>query len=440
MHPVELIIALLAAAVVLGLLSRLVRVPDPILLVLGGLILGLQPGVPQFTLDHNLVFLLFLPPLLYAGAFHTDWNEFRTYIRPIGLLAVGLVLGTSAAVALVANLTFGLPWAYGFLLGAIISPPDAVAAMAITKRLKVPRRLIAILEGESLVNDASALVAYRMALAAIISGQFSVVQASWEFVSVSIGGIAIGLAVGWLATRIHPFLERRKLTDAKLSITITLLTPFAAYFPAEHLHVSGVLAVVAAGLWVGNRCESVFSKELYEEARAVWEWIDFLLNSLIFILIGLQLRYILDELRDDYTMEQLVWYATAVSLTVIAVRLLWVFPAAYLPRILFRRIREREPHPPWQGVLVIGWTGLRGVVSLAAAMAIPPKLPDGSAFPYRGLILFLTFGVIFVTLVGQGLSLPWLIRLFRVEQMKIDVEPTETETAEVSDDEPRLGR
>jgi Na+/H+ antiporter len=440
LHPVELIICLLAAAVVLGILSRLVRVPDPILLVLGGLLLGLQPGVPQFTLDHNLVFLLFLPPLLYAGAFHTDWNEFRTYIRPISMLAIGLVLGTSAAVALVANRMFGLPLAYGFLLGAIISPPDAVAAMAITKRLKVPRRLTAILEGESLVNDASALVAYRMALAAIASGYFSIVQASWKFVSVSIGGIAIGLFVGWLATRIHPYLERKKLTDAKLSITITLLTPFAAYLPAEHLHVSGVLAVVTAGLWVGNRCEMVFSKKLYEEAKSVWEWIDFLLNSLIFILIGLQLRYILDELRDDYTMEQLVWYGMAISLTVILVRLIWVFPAAYVPRMLSKRIREREPYPPWQGVLVIGWTGLRGVVSLAAAMAIPPKLPDGSTFPHRGLILFLTFWVIFVTLVGQGLSLPWLIRLFRVEQMKIDVEPNERELVEESDDEPRLGR
>ncbi|HEY2786883.1 MAG TPA: Na+/H+ antiporter [Fimbriiglobus sp.] len=416
-HTDEIVIGLLAAAVVLGILARWAKIPDPILLTCGGLVLSLQPWAPDVALESNVVFFLFLPPLLYAGAFRTPWRDFLLYMRPISLLAVGCVFATTAAVATVAHYYIGLPWAVGAALGAIVSPPDAVAAMAITKRLKVPRRVTSILEGESLVNDAAALVTLRMAVAAVTAGTFSLVDAAGQFALISLGGIVLGLAVGWTATKLHPMLDRAGLVDAKLSITITLLTPYAAYIPAEHLHVSGILAVVAAGLWVGTRCESVFSQELYEEAHSVWEWLEFFLNGMIFILMGFQLPRVLNVLGDRYAMDELVWYAVAVSLTAILLRLVWVFPAAYLPRLLSRRIRTHEPAPPWQGIVVVGWTGLRGVVSLAASLALPAD------FPNRNLIVFLTFWVIFATLVGQGLTLPVLIRVLGVGRMPIPEAP-----------------
>jgi CPA1 family monovalent cation:H+ antiporter len=329
-------------------------------------------------------------------------------------------------VAVTAHYLIGLPWAVGCALGAIVSPPDAVAAMAITRRLKVPRRITAILEGESLVNDAAALVTLRAAVAAVAAGTFSFVEAAGQFVLVSLGGIAIGIVVGWAATKLQPWLDRTGLADAKLSITITLLTPYAAYIPAEHLHVSGVLATVAAGLWVGTRCETIFSHELYEEARSVWNWLEFFLNSLIFILIGFQLPVILSQL-GDYSLGELVVYAVAVSLTAILLRMAWVFPAAHVPRLLSRHIREREPRPPWQGIVVVGWTGLRGVVSLAAALSLPKN------FPNRELILFLTFWVIFATLVGQGLTLPVLIRVLGAGRLpNLDIPENEDQTTEAA--------
>jgi CPA1 family monovalent cation:H+ antiporter len=412
-HTVEIILGLLAAATALGVLARWAKLPDPILLTCGGLVLSLQPWAPDASLDPNVVFFLFLPPLLYAGAFATDWRDFLLYMRPITGLAVGCVLATTFAVAAVGYYLIGLPWAVGCALGAIVSPPDAVAAMAITKRLKVPRRVSAILEGESLVNDAAALVTLRMAVAAVAAGTFSFGDAVGQFALVSTGGILIGLAVGWAATKLQPWLDRTGLADAKLSITITLLTPYAAFLPAEHLHVSGVLATVAAGLYVGTRCEEVFPEELYDEGKAVWQWIEFLMNSLIFILMGFQLPRVLEQLDTRYTMEQLVGYAVAVSLAAILLRLVWVFPAAYIPRILSRRIRTRETRPSWQAVVVVGWTGLRGVVSLAAALALPAD------FPNRNLIVFLTFWVIVATLVGQGLTLPLLIRVLGVGRQPV---------------------
>jgi Na+/H+ antiporter len=415
LHPVELVLALLAVAVVLGVAARRIGVPYPILLVAGGLLLGLQPWLPHVQLDPQLVFLLFLPPLLYAAAFQTEWADFRKYLRPILLLAVGLVLFTTAVVAVVTHHLIGLPWASAFVLGAIVSPPDAVAAVAVTRRLKVPPMIVTLLEGESLVNDASALVVLRVAVAAVGAGAFSVPDAAVQFGVVAVGGIALGLAGGWLAIRLHNWLDRRDLADAKLTITITLLTPFAVYLPAEHLHVSGVLAVVTAGLWVGTRCEEVFSEELYQEARAVWEWIEFLLNSLIFILIGFALGPMLDGLDATYDPRDLLVYAAAVSAAVILARLVWMYPGAYVPRWIERTVFGiPTPYPPPRGVFVVGWTGMRGVVSLAAALALPLATPDGKPFPGRDLIQFLTFWVIFATLVGQGLTLPWVIRILGV--------------------------
>lgn len=376
------------------------------MLVIGGLILSLQPWAPRMPpLDPDLVLLFFLPPLLYAGAFNTHWYSFRTNLRAISLMAVGLVLFTAGVVAVVAHEWIGLPWAVGFVLGAIVSPPDAVAALAITKQVKVPEIVTTILEGESLLNDASALVATRTGIAVVVGGTFSLLEASTNFVLVSLGGIAIGWIGAILVTQLHRWLNSTNLADAKLTITITLLTPFAIYLPAEHVHASGVLAVVTAGLWVGQRCDRLFSDAVYQEARAVWEMVEFLLNGVIFILIGFQLPGILNSLDNSYSIGELALYSLGISATVIVARFVWVFPGTYCPRWIDRKLFGKESrNPPWQNVFVVSWTGMRGVVSLAAAMALPMK------FPHRDLVQFLTFWVIFSTLVGQGLTLPFLIR------------------------------
>lgn len=433
----ETFVILMVVVTAVGVLARWLKLPYPILLVVGGLVLSFQPWLPKELIDHyqlppDLALLAFLPPLLYAAAFNTEWRSFRTQLRAISLLAVGLVLFTAVGVAAVCHFVFGLPWVIGFVLGAIISPPDAVAATAITSRIKVPRLIVTILEGESLVNDATALVAYRLAVAAVGTGVFVWWDCTLEFVKVSVGGLAIGIAGAVAIIWLHRFLNRRNLADAKLNIVITLLTPYAVYLPSEHLHVSGVLAVVAAGLWVGSRCEQVMTHDVYIEAKAVWEMVEFVLNGVIFILIGFQLPLILDGLSTNgsgYTMESLIWMAVIVTGVVIVARLLWVFPGAYLPRWFDRTFgKSIEPYPPWQAVAVVGWTGMRGVVSLAVALALPVKLEDGTPFPHRDLILFLTFWAIFGTLVGQGLTLPLLIRWLGVDKMA-EAEPADEEPA-----------
>ena len=407
---IEVILGLLAAVAGLALLGRRLPVPLPILLVIGGLMLGLIPGLPRVALDPDLVFVFFLPPLLYPAALFTSWRDFRANLRPILLLAVGLVLFTTASVGFLAHYFIqDLPLTAGFVLGAIVSPPDAIAATAIAERLRVPRRIVTILEGESLVNDATALVAYRFALAALVTGSFSLGNATGHFFVVGLGGILIGLIVGWLAAVIQ-----KPIDDPPIEITLSLLTPFAAYLPAEQLGVSGVLAVVTAGLYHGWRIPEITTSRTRLQAGPVWEMIEFLLNGFIFILIGLQLPEVLRHLAGR-SISQLVWYAALISLAVILIRILWVFPASYLPRLLFKRIRQRDPYPAWQHVAVVAWTGMRGVVSLAAALALPLTLGNGSSFPGRDLILFLTFIVILATLVVQGLSLPPIIRWLGIE-------------------------
>jgi Na+/H+ antiporter len=413
---IEVVLLLLAAAVALGLLANWCRVPYPILLVIGGLLLSLQPGAPQFDLDPNLVFLLFLPPLLYAAAFGTHWRAFRAQLRAISLLAVGLVLFTMTVVAVVAHEFVGMHWASAFVLGAVVSPPDAVAAVAITRRMKVSRIVTTVLEGESLVNDATALVAFRIAVGFGVAGVFSLVEARTQFVIVSVGGIAVGFAGALVALWVYRFMQRSHLADTKLFIAATLLTPFAVYLPAEHLHVSGVLATVTCGLWVGTRCERVFPREVYREAKSVWEMMEFLLNSLIFILIGFHLPVVLNQLDDRHSPLDLLWYAVAISAAVIVARLVWMFPGAYVPRWIDAQFGRPVRYPPWQNVIVVGWTGMRGVVSLATALAVPLTTATGSPFPDRPMILFLTFWVIFATLVGQGLTLPLVMRLLRVDR------------------------
>ena len=413
MQPVEAVGEVLALLLVVALLTvaaRRIGVPYPILMTLGGLVLGLIPGIPRAELPPDLVFLLFLPPLLFSAAYFTSPRELARYARPIGLLAVGLVLTTTVIVAVIVHtLAPGIPWAVAFLLGAMVSPPDAVAATSIAQRLGLPRRVVIILEGESLVNDATALVAYRLALVAAVSGTFSIGEAAGSFVMVSVGGVAIGLVAGWATTYV---LER--LEDPPVEVLLSLLAPFGAWLPAEALGVSGVLSVVPAGLVLGRRAPRIFNSDTRVLGSGVWQMVVFTLTGLVFILIGLQLPTILDTLRASRSFGELASWAVVVSVTVILVRLVWVFPGTYLPLLLSAKLREREQMPLPRNVLIVGWAGMRGVVSLAAALALPLTVESGAPFPERDLVIFLTFSVILATLVGQGLTLPFLIRWLHV--------------------------
>ena len=428
MQQIEIILGLLLAVAALATLATRLKIPYPILLVIGGSALGFIPGLPQVALDPELVFLLFLPPLLYVSALFTSWRDFRANIRAISLLAVGLVLMTTFVVGAVVHSVAGIPWAAAFVLGAIVSPTDAIAATAVAQRLGVPRRIVTILEGESLVNDATGIVAYRVAVAAVVTGAFSIWEAGLQFVVGAAGGIAAGFAVGWLVV----WARRHLSEDPSVQNIVSLLTPFVAYLAAEELphslwemlhelfgvpgdlYFSGVLAVVTTGLYLGRKGPYIISSGTRLQGYATWELITFLLNGLIFILIGLQLRSVVGGL-DEYTAGEIISYAVLVSLTVILVRIIWVFPATYVPRWVFRRIRERDPSPPWRSVSVVAWTGMRGVISLAAALALPLQTAAGVEFPARDLIIFLTFCVILATLVVQGLSLPVLIRALGLE-------------------------
>jgi CPA1 family monovalent cation:H+ antiporter len=424
---IDIIFGLLVAVAALALLARKISVPYPILLVLGGLVIALFPSLPRIRLEPDLVFLIFLPPLLYPAALMTSWRDFRANLRPIMLLAIGLVLFTTCSVGFLAHYFIpALPLAAAFALGAIISPPDAIAATAIMERLRVPQRIVTIVEGESLVNDASALVAFVFAVDALNTGTFSLPAAAGRFVIVSVGGVLIGLAVGWIAAQ-----AQRRLDDPPVQITISILTPFAAYLAADQLTVSGVLAVVSAGLYLGWRAPEIINSRMRLQAYPVWEMIVFLLNGMVFILIGLQLPDVLQVLSaKSLPAAHLLGYAVLINVLVIVVRFVWVFAATYVPRWFSKALRERDPYPNWRHVTIVAWTGMRGVVSLAAAMALPSMIrPDA---PAEGrdltvdLIIFFTFSVILVTLVLQGLSLPWLIRALHV----VDSGETEREERE----------
>ena len=408
MNGLELILVLLVVAAGIAVAAERLKVPYPILLVVGGLALAFIPGLPRVHISPELVLLLFLPPLLYAAAWFTSWRDFAANKRPISQLAIGLVVATTTAVAWAAH-TFipGMSWAVAFVLGAIVSPPDAVAATAVTQRLKVPRRVVTIIEGESLVNDATGLVAYKFALAAVATGTFSLGAASGRFVVVAAGGIAVGLVVGWLVAQLH-----RRMEDFQVEIVFTLLTPYAAYIPAEHLHVSGVLATVAAGGYLGWRNPELLSALTRFRGEGVWSVLLLLFNGLVFILIGLQLASI-RELTTDVSWTALAFDGALISGVTILVRLIYVPIGTYLPRLLSRRLRERDPYPAWQNVVLISWAGMRGIVSLA--LALPVTLPDGQPFPNRAIVVVVAFAVILVTLLAQGLTLPWLIRALKIK-------------------------
>jgi monovalent cation/hydrogen antiporter len=389
-----ILLAVLTAITALVALAPILHVPYPILLVLGGLVLGFIPGVPEVKLPPEVVLVGVLPPLLYAAAFFTGLRDLRAKIKPISLLAVGLVLATMVGVAVVAHAVADLTWPASFVLGAIVAPTDPVAATAIARRLGIPRRIVTVVEGESLLNDATALVLYASAVTAVVSGSFSAAGAGFDFVVSIIGGVLVGLAVGWLVA-----LVRIRLDNIPAEITIALLTGYLAYIPAQALHVSGVLAAVTVGVYLGWRAPELSTPQMRMEGRAVFTTLVFLVNALLFTLVGLQLRPILDSLSGQSAWA-LIGEAAAVTAAVIIVRILWVWSA--LPG----SIRHRA---------VVAWMGMRGAVSLAAALALPLETDAGAPFPGRELIIFLAFAVILGTLVLQGLTLPALIERLGLE-------------------------
>jgi Na+/H+ antiporter len=404
------ILVLLLAVAAMLIIAPTLRVPYPIGLVIGGLALGFVPGMPELELPPDLVLVAVLPPLLYAGTFFTSLHELKLNLRPIGLLSVGLVIVTTLAVAVVAHSAIDdLAWNSAFVLGAIVSPTDPIAATAIARRFGIPRRLVTIVEGESLINDATALVAYRFAVVAVVSGSFSIWEAGLKFIYAVAVGIAIGLGVGWLIRQL-----RRRLDNPPLEITIALLSGYLAYIPAELAGASAVLAAVTVGIYMGAHTSELTTAQTRVQGDAVWEIVVFVLNALLFVLIGLQLPVILDELSGEPA-GTLLLYGVIVSATVILVRIPMVYATAYIPRWASRRIRERDPYPPWQWPAFISWAGMRGAVSLAAALALPLTTDAGTPFPGRDLIQFLAFCVILATLVGQGLTMPLVIRLLRLE-------------------------
>jgi len=410
------VVVLMCATTALALVAKRIDVPFPVAFVLGGAALAFIPNLPPVHLDPNWIFLLVLPPLLFSGGWSTDYVEFKKNRRAIGLLAIGLVVFTTIVVAAVAHaLLPALTWPLAFVLGAVVAPPDAVAAEAILQKLAVPRRIAAILSGESLVNDATALVFYRFAIAAVAYGTFSFAQAGLAFVVVSIGGIAVGLAIAFGFELVMKFLSRKHLDDPTISNAILLIAPFASYLPAEAMHVSGVLAAVTAGMYLGRRSAHFWDSETRLIGGAVWEVMLFLLNGFVFVIIGLQLPQIVAALGNA------PWHyiiaAVAVSVVVILIRPIWIFPATYLPRLFSKKLREADPSPNWRAVVVISWAGMRGIVSLAAALAIPAVgAHHADLGEARNEILFVTFCVIFATLVVQGFTLAPMINALGVAE------------------------
>src|SRR3954471_10528487 len=404
MDQVEiLIVSLLVAVAGLSALAHRIGVPYPIVLVIGGALFGFVPGVPRIHLEPDVVLVIFLPPLLYAAAFFADLRDIRTSLRVVTLNSVGLVLLTMAAVAVVAHeMIDGLPWAAAFALGAIVSPTDPLAGGLIMRRLGVPRRLVAAVEAEGLFNDATALVAYKVAVVAVVSGTFSLGDATLSFVAGAAGGIAIGLAVRWVIS-----ILRRHTEDMQVSITISLLTGYAAFVPANALGASGVLAVVTAGIFVG-----ILAPRTRLQGAQFWELLDFLVNASLFVLIGLQLRFVVEGL--DVPAATLAGYELAVGARVVVARFVWIFAMTVVLRTVDRRPVQLTRRVGWRLRVIAGWSGMRGAVSLAAALALPFETDAGTPFPARNLIIFLTCGVIFATLVVQGLTLPLLIRKLRV--------------------------
>jgi len=399
---IQTILLLLAVLVFVAVVANRLNTAPSILLVIAGIALAVIPGLPRIALAPELVLLGFLPPLIYSAGVAMSWREFRFNLRPITLLAFGCVIFTSWAVAAVTHFTLGMPWAVGFVLGAIVAPTDVVAPLAIVRNLGLPRRLV--LEGEGVANDATALILYRFAVAAVSSGMFSFGEAVGTFALIVVGEIAYGIGVGWYSLRL-----RRWANDPRVEITLSLLTPYAAFLIPQHLGGSGVLATVAAGLYVSWNGPLLIPAATRLQGIFFWDLLVYLLEGILFLVTGMETRVLLDR-ADPVLLHDL---ALAVPLTVGAVvlaRFIWVYPSVYLPRWLSPALARRDPVPPWQWSFLLGFVGVRGVVSLAAALAIPLTTASGLLFPQRDLILFVTFGVIVATLIGQGLMLPAIVR------------------------------
>jgi monovalent cation/hydrogen antiporter len=405
----QIFLILLAVLAGAALVARRTQIAPAILLLLAGVALAYVPGMPAVELPPDVVLLVVLPPLIYSASVAMSWREFRYNLRPIILLAVGCVLFTAFAVAAATHYLIGLPWSIGFLLGAIVAPPDVVAPLAIARRLGLPRRICVVLEGEGLANDATALILYRFAVAAIFTGAFSLPIATSEFAAIVAGEIVFGAAVGWLSLRARHFAR-----DPQIEITLSLITPYIAYWVPEHFGGSGVIATVACGLYMSWNGPLWISAATRLQGIFFWDLVIFLIEGMLFLLTGFQMRALLERSKA-FPLHDILVATALVTVMIVVARFAWVFPATYLPRLI-RRVRERDPSPPWQWAFVLAFTGVRGAVSLAAALAIPFALPGGESFPYRDLILFVTFGVIFITLVGFGLGLSPVVRWLGVAQ------------------------
>jgi Na+/H+ antiporter len=400
----QVLILLLAVISAVGLIAKRLQIPAAILLVITGVGLALIPDLPTLQLAPDLVLLLVLPPIIYWDAVKMSWKEFRFNLRPIALMAIGCVVFTTIAIAAATHWLLGFPWAVGFVLGAIVSPPDAVAPLAIARRLQLPRRLIVLLQGEGLANDATALVLYRFAVTAVSAGSFSFVEAAGSFGAIVAGEVVWGVGVGWLMLRL-----RHWARDPGIEIMLSILTPFVAYWPPEQLGGSGVLATLAAGLYVSWNGLRLIPAATRLPGVVFWDFLTYLIEGMVFLITGLQARTLIPVIRH-YSIAELTTAAILVCTVVIVTRFVWIYPAAYLPPWLVPAIRRYDPAPPWQQPFFVGFTGVRGIVSLAAALGVPFTVADGSSFPYRDLILILTFAVIIVTLVGEGLTLPVVVR------------------------------
>ena len=400
----QIYVILLAVLAGVALLARRISVAPAILLLLAGIGLAFVPGMPTVELPPQLVLLAFLPPLIYSASVAMSWREFKANLRPIILLSVGCVIFTASAVASVTHYLIGLPWSIGFLLGAIVAPPDVVAPLAIARKLGMPRRILVVLEGEGLANDATALILYRFAVAAISTGMFSLPKANGTFAAIVIGEILFGLAVGWLSLR-----ARHRARDPQVEITLSLITPYLAYWIPEHFGGSGVIATVACGLYISWNGPLLISSATRLQGIFFWDLVIYLVEGLLFLLTGFQMR-LLYEKSKAFPLQEILFTSALVAVVIIVARFAWVYPATYLPRLLSKRTRERDPAPSWRASFVVAFTGVRGAVSLAAALALPFALPNGEAFPYRDMILFVAFGVIFITLVGLGSGLAAVVR------------------------------
>jgi monovalent cation/hydrogen antiporter len=401
---IEILLSLVAVVGAIAVLARWLALPPAILLVITGVALALIPGLPRVTIAPEFVLLLVLPPIVYSSAVAMSWREFHFNLRPISLLAVGCVLFTTITAAAAVHWMLGLAWPVAFVLGAIVSPPDAVAPLSIARGMQLPRRILVILEGEGLANDATALILYRFAAAAVSAGIFSLSHAAAMFSAIVAGEILWGIGVGWVMLRL-----RRWVDDPRVEILLSMLTPYLAYLPPEQLGGSGVLATVTTGLYISWNGLRLISAATRLQGIFFWDFLIYMVEGMVFLITGLQARAVLSGV-SGYSGSALARYGLIVSGVVIVARFVWTYPATYLPRWLVPSIRRRDPAPPWQWPFAISFTGVRGIVSLAAALAIPLQIANGDAFPDRDLILFLTFFVILVTLVGQGLLLPALIR------------------------------